>query len=56
MEEAEARLRSIITSLYLVMAQAHEYHGPQTQKAITNEMYASGRLVHPVVPSDGAPL
>ncbi|KAK5125319.1 hypothetical protein LTR85_000428 [Meristemomyces frigidus] len=37
-DDAEAHLRSIISSLYLVISQAHDYHGPQTQKAITDEI------------------
>lgn len=32
-------LRSIISSLYMLIAQAHDYHGPNTQHAMTTEMY-----------------
>ncbi|KAK4541380.1 hypothetical protein LTR36_007981 [Oleoguttula mirabilis] len=46
LDNAEAHLRSIISSLYIVISQAHEYHGLGTQKSITNEIK---NLIHQLV-------
>lgn len=33
-----AELRKIISNLFILIAQAHDYQGPGTQKAISDEM------------------
>lgn len=33
-------LRAIISNLYFLIAQAHDYQGPKTQEAIASEMWA----------------
>ncbi|KAF2486449.1 putative mediator of RNA polymerase II transcription subunit [Neohortaea acidophila] len=37
-EDADAHLRAIITNLYMLLAQAHDYHGPNTQQAMAAEI------------------
>lgn len=32
-------LRAIISNLYMLIVQAHDYQGQGTQQAMTNEMY-----------------
>lgn len=34
-----AQLNDIINSLYVLVLQCHDYHDPQTSKALNDEMY-----------------
>ena len=34
-----AQLRAIISNLYMLIVQAHDYQGPGTQQAMQGEMY-----------------
>lgn len=36
-----AHLKAIISNLYLLIVQAHDYQGPNTQQAMTDEMQDS---------------
>ncbi|KAK4890658.1 RNA polymerase II mediator complex subunit [Elasticomyces elasticus] len=38
LEDVDVHLRSIIANLYMLIAQAHDYHGPNTQHAMTVEI------------------
>lgn len=35
-----AHVRAIISNLYMLIVQAHDYQGPSTQQAMAAEMYA----------------
>ena len=47
----KAAMRNIITNLYLLIAQTHDYQGANTQQAITEEMYGS-RSSAQLIPQD----
>lgn len=36
----KAQLRAIISNLYILIVQAHDYQGQGTQQAMSREMYA----------------
>ncbi|CAK1356097.1 Mediator of RNA polymerase II transcription subunit 10 [Cercospora beticola] len=38
LDEVNKELRAIITNLYMVLCQAHEYQGPNTNQALQREM------------------
>ncbi|KAK0938018.1 RNA polymerase II mediator complex subunit [Friedmanniomyces endolithicus] len=38
LQDVDVHLRSIIANLYMLIAQAHEYHGANTQHAMTSEI------------------
>ncbi|KXL49799.1 hypothetical protein M433DRAFT_96051 [Acidomyces richmondensis BFW] len=38
LEECDTELRKIISNLFILIAQAHDYQGPGTQKAISDEI------------------
>ncbi|KAK3669689.1 RNA polymerase II mediator complex subunit [Recurvomyces mirabilis] len=38
LQAVDQRLRSIITNLYMLILQAHDYHGQGTQHAMTDEI------------------
>lgn len=38
-DDHSAQLRAIISNLYMLIVQAHDYHGPGTQQAMQGEMF-----------------